>query len=580
MSEPGASMTDDGWGHRPMRRLLRLYLERRGYLTLAFLLVLMSAAATLFVPFILRRAVGSVILGDDDSLHRLVAVAICLAVVSLVLGYFSQLLVIHVSEWVAHRLRKLLVQRIQILPLPYLRERQTGYLMRRVEEVSTLGQDFLQNAFTFARHGLLVVFCIALLAFRELTSDSGDEGETQWAVFLIIPLVMGVGMFFHRRLKRFSKRRLEKWAAYDRTLKDVVTGIPTTRAFCAEDSEFRRVASASEDATRANIAMSRLGELSKIAIGALTFALPIIVLAYGGAQSMREELSFADFVTLLMFVGIFGTSLKAGFSSYTSLRRIAGHSDRLGELMRIEPDAHETLSEGAVPSSDAPVIEFHDVVMQYSGRPVLFEDVSFAISPGRKIGLVGPNGAGKSTVFNLILGLERPVDGRITVRGKRLDEVAPKELRRFISLIPQYPFMINGSIRDNLLLGRDDVSDDAIGEALRSVGLDQFIGSMAKGLDTEVGEDGRELSYGERKRLAVARCVLRGAELVLIDEATESLDEAHQGFIQDMLDEALADKTVVYISHRREELEHCDSIYAIKDGRLSSVALDDLSVEF
>jgi len=451
--------------------------------------------------------------------------------------------------------------------MEFFRTNQTGYIMGRIKEVGEFGEQLLQMAFKFLRYALLANVCLLFIVTQ---LPKGSPSETV-AVALIMAGMLFVGFFFARRIKAASRTRLEKWTHYDRSLKEIVARIGTLKSLCAEREQFRRIMSDADRGTESLIHVARIGAVARLTIGSLTFCLPLLGLAFGGATTLQQQMTFPEFVQLLLFIGLLASSARECFSSFMYMHKVGANLERISDILS-KPAADPDHASSPIPApgpGHQPVISLRDVRMQYPGRPPLFTDVSLSVHAKEKIGLAGHNGAGKTTLFALLMRLENPTGGSITIRGTEIRDIDAGALRRFIAVVPQDPFLLNGTIRENLVLGLERQVDRAeIVEVLGNVGLKGLVDRLDGGLDTTVGEDGRELSQGERKRLAVARCVLRRPAVVLLDEATESLDEVYREVIPSLLEKEFRDCIVIRVSHRWEELKDCDVIYRLEGGRL------------
>lgn len=557
-----------GWAERPVRALAALYLEYRWTLVLAVGLSFVEAGFAGATPFVVRRAVTALLGGNNDEFRKFVLIIIGLTVTSLGLGYIARVTAIGLGQRVVHRLRKVLLRHVQRLHPSYLREQQSGYLMGRLNESASLGDGLLQALLVLARNGFFAILCVCLMA-----GTFGQRPNSDPWVFAVIPVVLGIGLMFHHAVKQAGRRRLEAWARYDRTAKDVLSAIPTTRALAGERGEFVRLVRAAVAGTRANIRAARLEALANASTAALGVALPVLALSLGAAQAMRDTFSFPDFSAMLLLFGLLANAIKRSFLAYVSIRGMAANLERISEVLR-QPTFEPVGARQVLPASDGsrPVVECHGVGMVFPGRAPLLTDVELTIPKGQKVGLIGPNGAGKTTLFNLILGLESPTSGGIWLNGVALTSLSRADITGFVSIVPQYPYMTNGTVYDNLVIGMKRVTPARVQSVLEQTELDSFISSLPQGVLTQVGEEGRLLSQGERKRLAVARCLLRDAELVLFDEATESLDLAYQGFVRRLFAGALAGKTIVYVTHRSADLQTCDIVYEIENRGIRPVS--------
>jgi ABC-type multidrug transport system fused ATPase/permease subunit len=292
----------------------------------------------------------------------------------------------------------------------------------------------------------------------------------------------------------------------------------------------------------------------------------VLVLGFGGAAVMKGELSIGDFTKFLLFLALFYEPIDRLNSLNQMLLSGRAAADRVFEILDSEDEPH------AVGGKDLPAeikghVRFENVSFSYQDQPTL-RGVSLEAEPGRTIALVGSTGAGKSTVLSLLARFYEIDSGRITIDGMSIGELSKASLRGRMAYVTQEPFLFNGTVRENLLLAKRNASENEMWAALKAAHAEVFVSALPRQLDTHVGERGVKLSGGEKQRLSIARALLKDAPILLLDEATASVDSETERLIQDALDHLMANRTAFVIAHRLSTIRNADHIYVLEAGEV------------
>lgn len=545
-----------GW---PLFRRFRAYLrpERRLAVAIGALLAVIVPAGILS-PLLVRRLFDEAIPAKDlPLLLRLGAVVIGLTLFSQAIGFVEGLLAIRLQNRVRYRVARDLFEEVLRLPLAFLRRTETGYLMSRVrDDVESLGalmtDRLLQAAIDVVR---AVLFFGLLLWIDFALALSG---------LVLVSLITGGVMLMSGRLRRKAEAMREADARSSAALQEALAGAATVKTAGREPAETRRFTATVRRAIRAAVGHETLGLATGSALG-LVGSLGLYVIVCVGAYRIFSGLS--TYGTLMAFF-IYLTQLVTAASSVLSLNpAIQKALASLERIFALMDERKEPRGAGEMPRLRGEV-EYERVSFEYeAGRPVL-RDVTFRARPGEVVALVGRSGAGKSTLVALLSRLYDPTSGAIRVDGRPIGEYPLRSLRSQIGVVPQDVFLFNRTIRENIAFARPDATEDEIRAAARAAHAAEFVEKLPLGYETLVGERGVRLSGGEKQRLAIAREVLRDPPILVLDEATSSLDSESESLVRDAIDRLKRERTSFVIAHRLSTVVSADAILVLEDGRV------------
>jgi subfamily B ATP-binding cassette protein MsbA len=382
----------------------------------------------------------------------------------------------------------------------------------------------------------------------------------------VVPFVVLTAKIFGRRLKRLSTQVQDEVADTSTILEEVVSGIRIVKSFARERYEASRFTRQVRRTAQVALEKAKVMAYFVPAITVLTLMGAAGVLWYGGQQVIRGGMTPGDLVAFVLYAGILMGPFSAFARLFSQIKEVQGATERVFEILDTRPQVAE------IPGADSmPVIQghvaFHNVSFQYdTGMPIL-KNVSFRIKPGQTVALVGPSGAGKTTLVNLHRFYD-PTEGRIEIDGKDIRKVQIESLYRQMSLVPQETILFGGTVRENILYGRLDATPDELISASRSANAHDFIMAFLKGYDTVVGEKGVNLSGGQRQRIAIARAILKDPKILILDEATSSLDNESEKLIQEALERLMKGRTTFVIAHRLTTIQNADLILVLDKGEI------------
>ena len=568
------------------RQLLPYLAEHRPVLAVVIVLSLAGAAASLAQPVLVSQVIG--VVQSGRPLGSLVWLLIGLVVAAALLSGVQHYLLQRTGTSVVLSARRRLVSRMLRLPIAEFDQRRTGDLVSRVGSDTTLLYAVITQGLVDAVGGA-VVFVGALIAM--VIIDPVLLGLT----VLVIGVSVVTVVLLSGRIREASREQQEKVGDLAAAVERVIGAIRTVRAANATD---RELAVVEEDARGAWAAGIKVAKVSALIVPIAGIALQVsllVVLGVGGYRVASEAISVANLVAFILFLFMLIMPLASAFGAITSVNQALGALGRIEEINGLPGEAEgDALLEPAAAVTTEAAITFDDVRFRYPETAhkterekviaeVIGEDavapidrevlkgVSFEVPRGSRVALVGPSGAGKSTILSLIERFYDPTGGVVRLGGADVRALDREELRAQIGYVEQDAPVLAGSLRQNLTLGAPDATDDECVAVLRTVNLGDVLDRDPAGLDAAVGEDGVMLSGGERQRLAIARALLAAPPILLLDEATASLDGVNEQLLREAIDKVAEHRTLLVIAHRLSTVVDSDRIVVLDKGRVVGV---------
>jgi ABC-type multidrug transport system fused ATPase/permease subunit len=463
------------------------------------------------------------------------------------------------EQKVIYDIRSDLYEKIQRLPLRWFDSKRTGDVMTRVVEDVTNMERVLIDGIEQGLVALLQVVGVGVFLFWL------NPTVAMWATLPVPLLAVGAWIYSTKGRDRYRNQR-EASSDLNALLHDNISGIRQIKAYAAEKEELQRFNQFSELLRQANLRMMKWWALYSPSMALLRMTGSVLVLAFGGQAVMRGELSGGEFVSFLLFLSLFYEPIDRLNSLNQMVLSGRAAADRVFEIMDTEDEIHASSGE-VLPEHVQGHVRFESVSFSYQNQPTL-EDVSLEALPGQTVALVGPTGAGKTTILSLLARFYESSEGRITLDGRDLATLSKASLRDRMGYVTQEAFLFNGTVRENLQLAHRDATDEAMWNALEAAHAAPFVRELPQGLDTNVGERGVKLSGGEKQRLSIARALLKNAPILLLDEATASVDSETERLIQQALDHLMQNRTSFVIAHRLSTIQNADKIYVLDGGKV------------
>lgn len=455
-------------------------------------------------------------------------------------------------------LRSDLYAKLQHLPLKWFDNQRSGDLMTRVTEDVPAMERVLIDGIETGLVASLQVLAVGIYMFSE-------NAELAAALLVPIPLIAG-GALIYTRISGKRWRRVKKAAGdMNALLHDNLAGIRQIKSYTAEPEEHARFNEASDKLRQATLkAMFAWGiyQPTMFAMGTLGI---LIVTGYGGFLVMDGKLTPGNLVSFLFLLGYFYEPIGRLHSLNQLFQSGRAAAERVFAILDADEESHMDHGKPLLKDGLRGHVVFDQVTFSYGDQPTL-RGISLEAKPGQTIALVGTTGAGKSTVINLLTRFYEYDGGSIRIDGHEVKDISKPSLRDAIGYVTQESFLFNGSVRENLLLGLRNATDEQICAALRAANAHPFVERLPQGLETVVGERGVKLSVGERQRLSIARAILKNPPLLLLDEATASVDTETERLIQEALEHLMANRTAFVIAHRLSTVRTADRIYVLERG--------------
>ncbi len=456
-------------------------------------------------------------------------------------------------------IRSDLYEKIQRLPLQWFDTRRTGDIMTRVVEDVTNMERVLIDGIEQGLIALLQVIGIGIFLFYL------NPGVAAWATLPVPVLMVGAWIYSTQGRDRYRNQR-DAASDLNALLHDNVSGVHQIKAYAAETAELNRFNQFSDLLRVATLRMMKWWALYSPGMSFIRMTGYVLVLAFGGAAVMKGELTIGDFTKFLLFLSLFYEPIDRLNSLNQMILSGRAAADRVFEILDAEEELNSTHGT-ELPTQIAGHVHFENVSFSYQEQPTL-HGVTLDAQPGQTIALVGSTGAGKTTVLSLLARFYEVTSGQISIDGIDTASLAKSSLRDRLAYVTQEPFLFNGTVRENLLLAKRSATDADLWTALEAAHADRFVRELPEQLDTNVGERGVKLSGGEKQRLSIARALLKNAPILLLDEATASVDSETERLIQDALDRLMENRTAFVIAHRLSTIQNADRIYVLEKGRV------------
>ena len=582
------------YDHGLMRRLLRYIRPYRRAVLGIGLLVMLEALFGLAGPALTKQAIDHGIRHHNlQFLNEVALLYLSTLIVIFLLGYLHDRWMQTIGQKVMRDLRHDLFAHLQRLPVSFYDKNPIGRLMTRVTHDVDAINEFVSAA-TVALFGDLIAVIGIFIAMSSLNV------ELLAVTFCVLPLIAVVTLIFRARIRNSFREVRTRLARLNAFLNENLSGMGTVQTLGREGRNFeafRGVNAGHRDANLSGVFYHALFFPAMELVAALAIS---VIIWYGGRQVMWTGITLGTLVAFIMYVQRFFRPISDLSEKYGVLQQAMASSERIFRLLDTPPDpAHANArAEGVpewhdgsrrpapaapAPSPDGLVttnglqgrIEFDHVWFAYQEPHWVLEDVSFSLEPGEKVALVGATGSGKTTIAHLLLGFYRPQRGEIRVDGRPLAEWDVFALRRQIGFVMQDVFLFSGSVADNLALGDPAVDRARLEAAAREVHADGFVRDLPGGYEADVRERGATLSSGQRQLLSFARALAREPRLLILDEATSSVDTRTETFIQDALRRLMVDRTALVIAHRLSTIQDVDRIVVLHHGRVREAGTHD-----
>lgn len=499
----------------------------------------------------------------DISLKQIGWVLLGVLIVQGVVSYSRILLFAIVSEKGIADVRKALYQKLVSLPIVFFEQSRVGELVSRLtSDVEKLYNAFSITLAEFIRQVIILVAGIAFLAIR--------APKLSLIMLGTFPVIVIGAMFFGRFIRKLSRSRQEELAQSNTILNETVQAIQAVKAFTNEVFEALRYGRSIEHVVKIALRYARWRALFSVFIVTFLFGALFFIIWQGALMVESGDMTAGQLIEFVVYTGILGGAIAGLGNFYTEILGAVGATERIREILKEQGEVEANPGHEVEKVALTGNIRYENVHFSYPTRKdvEVLKGLSLQVNSGQKVALVGTSGAGKSTIIQLLLKFYELDAGDIRVNGNSIYDINTTAYRQNIAIVPQEVILFGGAIKENILYGKPEASEEEVIEAARKANAWEFIQSFPEGLETIVGERGVKLSGGQRQRIAIARAILKDPAILILDEATSSLDAESEKVVQDALNKLMEGRTSIIIAHRLATIRDVDCIYVIDKGRI------------
>ena len=522
----------------------------------------------------LTQYIIDVVIGDGQS-DKLTPVILLLLGAFFLRDFFNSVRIQvnnHFEQNVVFDMRRDVYGRLQRLPVSYYDKRASGDLMTRVIEDVNAVERLLIDGTEQGTVAIVSIFGVLAILFATNPVLAG-------VAMIPIPLLaIGAMCYTFTAHSRYRKQR-QASSAMNALLMDNLQGVREIKAFGRERHEDERFTDRAEAMRQGTLTIMRAWAFYNPAMSVIAASGTGLVLWIGGGQVMNDEMSVGELVAFLFYLALFYEPIGKLHGLNQMLQAARAGGERVFDILDATEERKDIAESNPLPEPVRGEVEFREVHFEYTEDKPALHDISLTAKPGQMTALVGPTGAGKSTLVNLLPAFYEATGGAITIDGQGIATTSLESLRKNISVVSQEPFLFNGTVGENIAYGNLDTDAEKIADAAKAANCFEFISELTEGFDTHVGERGVRLSVGEKQRISIARALLKASPILILDEATASVDTATERLIQQALERLMTGRTTFVIAHRLSTIRKADQILVLKQGRITERGTHDELVQ-
>ena len=541
------------------KQLLAFIKPYKMRLALGVVCMIVAALGYLVVPWLIRNVVDGVLQNKDLGLLTLIVIAIL--IIFLIRGfatYGQNYMMAYVGQRVVIDIRETLFKHLQRLDQAYFDTRKTGVIMSNItSDVGALQQAIVDNLISFMTEGVTLVGSLVFMFYL--------DWKLSLLTLIIVPVVLGLTNVFGKRLRSAGHEVQGRTADITAFLQEVISGARVIRSFARESFEFKRFEKENKNNFDAAMKATKLTAIMGPMVEFSAAIAVVVILWYGGYSVVQGYITAGSLIAFLIYAINLANPVKRLTQVYGNIQKALAAGDRVIDILETQPHVKELPTAKTMDHVKGEV-HFDNVQFSYDAENLALKGVTLHVKPGETVAIVGPSGAGKSTIANLLPRFYDVTGGSIRIDGMDIREATFTSLRENIGLVPQDTMLFNASVRDNILYGRLNATDEEVLAAAKAANAIEFIEKLPQGFDTMVGERGNSLSGGQRQRIAIARAILKNPSILILDEATSALDTESEKIVQEALERLMKGRTALVIAHRLSTVQHADHIVVLQQG--------------
>jgi ABC-type multidrug transport system fused ATPase/permease subunit len=556
-----------------MKRAMRIFTfmgDFKGRFILGLFFLLLTSATALIFPSLMGDLVDSAKKTMFEDINKVALWLMLLFLAQAVFSFFRIYLFSQVTEFTLQKLRQSIYNHLIQLPMSFFSTNRVGEINSRVSaDISQIQDTFTTTLAEFLRQFIIIIGGIILISITSI--------ELTLFMLALFPVMVVIAVVFGRYIRRISKQVQEKVAESNTIVEETMQGIASVKAFANEFIEVGRYRKSTIDITTLSLKNAKMRGFFASFIIFCLFGAIVAVIWYAVRLVKSGELTEGEMFAFILYTTFVGASIGGIAELYTQIQKAVGATERVLDILD-EKKEDINIAEIKVKAERVKGhVIFDNVAFNYPNRSEIsvLKNVSFEALPGEKIALVGPSGAGKSTITSLLLRFYDPTGGIIKIDGKPSVDYQLTELRNQMAIVPQDVILFGGSIRENIAYGKPEATMEEIIEAAEKANARAFIESFPEKYDTLVGERGITLSGGQRQRIAIARAVLKDPCILILDEATSSLDSESERLVQEALNKLMIGRTSFIVAHRLSTIRNADKIVVIANGNVAETGSHD-----
>jgi subfamily B ATP-binding cassette protein MsbA len=546
---------------RNFKRLFKLLIPYRTAIVWGSLFLVLVSAINLAIPLFVKQLVDVVEVNKDINLLNQMAWTIALLFLLQMLFSTAHNYLYDITEKrVITDLRKIIFSHLQTLSTSFFVKRRTGEVISRMtNDVTTIEGVITDVPATLLQQSIRLVGGIIIVIVM--------NWKLTFMILVLAPIMVLFAKTFGKKLKNLSREIQDKLATSTTIIEENISGMSLVKSFVRQKQEVARFDDAVEDSFQSAKKRVKISAFFGPVIGFIAFLSALILLWYGGREVIAGNLTPGEMVAFILYAMIIAGPMGSFARLYTRIQEGLGASERIFEILDTQPEVQDAPDAAPMPTIEGRV-EIKNLHFHYRDDQKVLKGLNIRVEPGEMVALVGPSGAGKTTLVQLLHRFYDPVSGEILVDGKNIRDVQMASYWRQIGLVPQETLLFGGTIEENIRFAKEEATLEEIKDAARSANADPFINECPDGYQTIVGEKGIRLSAGQRQRIAIARAILKNPHLLILDEATSSLDNESEKLIQEALERLMQGKTSFVIAHRLSTIHNADKILVMDKGQI------------